>query len=62
MYILFGRSTLEGVCYPRLREHLSAVIALMKASTTWNHFYPMIERALPRYDTTLLLPWDDAEN
>jgi hypothetical protein len=52
----------EDVGHPRLREHLSAVIALMKASTTWNHFYPMIERALPRYNTTMLLPLDDAEN
>jgi hypothetical protein len=49
----------EDIGHPRLREHLSAVIALMKASTTWENFYRMIERALPRYNTTLTIPWDD---
>ena len=49
----------EDIGHPRLREHLSAVIALMKASTSWDNFYRMIERALPRYNTTLTLPWDD---
>jgi len=50
----------EDIGHPRLREHLSAVIALMKASTSWSNFYRMIERALPRYNTTLPLPWDEA--
>ncbi len=49
----------EDIGHPRLREHLSAVIALMKASTSWNNFYRMIERALPRYNTTLTIPWED---
>jgi P63C domain len=49
----------EDIGHPRLREHLSAVIALMKASTSWDNFYRMIERALPRYNTTLTIPWDD---
>lgn len=45
---LFQRLT-EDVGHPRLREHLSAVIALMKASSTWDQFYRMVQRALPKY-------------
>jgi hypothetical protein len=49
--------------HPRLREHLAAVIALMKASTKWRNFYAMINRALPKYDATLpmLLGFDEEE-
>ena len=44
----FQRLT-EDVGHPRLREHLTAVIALMRASTKWEQFYRMLQRALPRY-------------
>lgn len=50
----FQRLT-ENVGHPRLREHLSAVIALMKASTKWDQFYRMLQRALPRYREQLPL-------
>lgn len=45
---LFQRLT-EDVGHPKLREHLASVIALMKAADNWDHFMPMIDRALPRY-------------
>lgn len=35
--------------HPRLREHLSAVIALMKASRSWSDFKRNLERALPKH-------------
>lgn len=44
----FQRLT-EDIGHPRLREHLTAVIALMKASTSWGQFYRMLQRALPKY-------------
>lgn len=47
--------------HPRLREHLSAVVALMKASGDWKHFYRLLDRALPRLDETPDLPFDDFE-
>lgn len=56
---LFQRLT-EDVGHPRLREHLSAVIALMKASIKWDQFYRMIQRALPRYGEQMRL--DDGIN
>lgn len=36
--------------HPRLREHLVAVIALMRASPNWTNFYRLLQRALPKYE------------
>ena len=38
----------RNVGHPRLREHLWAVIALMKAATKWDDFKRMVNRALPK--------------
>jgi len=53
----FQRLT-EDIGHPRLREHLAAIIALMKAATNWNRFYRSLQRALPRYGRSLELPLD----
>ena len=34
--------------HPRLKEHLAAVIALMKVSVSWDHFMRNINQALPQ--------------
>lgn len=39
----------EDVGHPKLREHLAAVIALMKAAAKWDDFKRMLERSLPKY-------------
>jgi P63C domain len=44
----FQRLT-EDIGHEKLREHLIAVITLMKASTTWNGFYRMLQRVKPSY-------------
>lgn len=49
----------EDVGHPRLREHLAAVIALMRASPNWRTFKSLLQRALPKYGTNLELPFDD---
>jgi len=51
----------EDVGDPRLREHLSAVIALMKASTKWDQFYRMVQRALPKYREQIPLDFEEFE-
>ncbi len=51
---LFQRLT-EDIGHPRLREHLSAVIALMKASNKWDQFYRGLQRALPKYGEQMRL-------
>jgi hypothetical protein len=39
----------EDIGDPKLKEHLGAVVALMKAADTWPQFITMIDRALPKY-------------
>lgn len=57
----FQRLT-ENVGHPRLREHLTAVIALMKASTRWDQFYRMLQRALPKYGEQMPLDMEYPKN
>lgn len=45
--------------HPRLKEHLAAVIALMRAASTWNAFTRNLDRAFPKINTTIPLPLDD---
>ena len=40
---------------PRLREHLTAVIALMRASADWSQFKRLVDRAMPRLGDTIEL-------
>lgn len=44
----FQRLT-ENIGHPKLREHLMAVIALMKAADSWDQFIKMIDRSLPKF-------------
>jgi P63C domain-containing protein len=39
----------SDVGHPKLREHLYAVITLMKASSNWRGFYGMLNRSLPKW-------------
>jgi hypothetical protein len=55
---LFQRLTVE-VGSPKLREHLASVVALMKAADKWGQFVTMINRALPRYNDTAFLPFEE---
>ena len=40
----------EDIGHPRLQEHISALIALMKASETWDDFKRMLKKALPKHE------------
>lgn len=55
------RRLTEDIGHPRLREHLSAVVALEKAATSWDRFMRSIDRALPVYGKTMVLPLEYAE-
>lgn len=46
---LFQRLT-TNVGYPKLREHLGAVVAIMKLSTNWTDFREKLDRLHPRLD------------
>ena len=45
--------------HPKLKEHLAAVIALMRAAPNWAAFKRSLDRALPKIGTTIPLALDD---
>jgi P63C domain len=47
---------------PRLKEHLTGVVTLMKASRSWDQFKGMLQRVFPKVNTTLDLPLDNPES
>lgn len=49
----------EDVGHPALAQHLYATIGFMRASSTWEQFYRMMQRAFPKKNTTMLLPMAD---
>jgi len=49
----------EDVGHPKLRDHLSGVIALMRASPTWDIFKRLLNRSFPQKGQTLQLQLDD---
>lgn len=49
----------EDLGHPKLQEHLSNVITLMRASSNWSNFYRLLQRALPKYGNTIPLALDD---
>lgn len=42
--------------HPRLREHISGVIALLRAADSWEGFKRSINRAFPKFGDTIELP------
>lgn len=54
---LFQRLT-TNIGYPKLREHLGSVVAIMKLSDQWHNFMDKLDRLHPRYGDTMPLPLD----
>jgi hypothetical protein len=54
----FQRLT-SNVGYPKLKQHLGKVIALMQISESWQEFMNHLDRVAPRQDATLILPGVD---
>lgn len=42
--------------HPRLKEHISGVIALLRAADTWDGFKRSLDRAYPKFGDTIELP------
>lgn len=51
----------EDIGHPKLKEHISNIITLMKAAPNWSGFYRMVQRALPKYGENLSLFKEDIE-
>jgi hypothetical protein len=54
---LFQRLT-NNIGYPKLREHLGGVIAIMKLSKDYLDFIAKLDSLYPRYGETIPLPLD----
>jgi hypothetical protein len=57
----YHRWLTEDIGHPKLQEHLSAVIALMKASADWRTFTRLLNRALPKFESNLELELYDKD-
>ena len=60
MHKYFQRLT-SNLGYPKLREHLGAVVAVMKLSNDYPDFITKLDRIAPRYGQNLLLPFNDGQ-
>lgn len=54
----FQRLT-SNIGYPKLREHLGAVVAIMKLSRDWDEFMHHLDRLKPPFDKAKLLPFPE---
>ena len=43
----------EDVGHPALAQHLHAIIGFMRASSTWDQFYRLVQRAFPKKGQTI---------
>jgi len=51
----------SNVGYPKLREHLGAVVAIMKLSSDWHDFRAKLDKLYPRYGKPTQLAMEFAE-
>ena len=57
----FHRWLTKDIGHPKLQEHLSAVIVLMKASADWRTFTRLLNQALPKFEGNLELELYDKD-
>lgn len=55
---LFQRLT-EDIGHPKLREHMAAVLMLMKYSPDWETFMYRLDREFPQWGETMMLPFPE---
>ena len=48
-----------NVGFPKLKDHLVGVVALMKAAPNWGNFLRLLERAYPKYGDTMPLDFEE---
>jgi len=53
----YFQSLTSNVGYPKLKEHLGAVVAFMKISKNWQEFQTLLNQHYPRYGDNLELPF-----
>ena len=58
----FHRLLTRNIGYPKLREHLGAVVATMRLSTDWHDFHAKLDRNYPRYSGPTQIDFDFGED
>lgn len=58
----FFQMLTQNVGYPKLKEHLGAVVAIMQLSKDWDEFMHHLDRLRPRYDKAKLLPFPEYDS
>jgi hypothetical protein len=53
----YFQSLTSNVGYPKLKEHLGAVVAFMKISSNWADFLALLNMHYPRFGDTMELPF-----
>ena len=56
--IKYFQSLTTNLGYPKLKEHLGAVVALMRISKNWDGFMDLLDTHYPRFGETGLLPME----
>lgn len=51
------RKLTADIGHPKLREHLASSITPMRVSDTYGQFERLLDRALPKYNETMVLPF-----
>jgi len=51
----------EDIGHPALQRHLAMLVGFERASSNWNMFYRLVQRALPKYGDTIPLRFDDED-
>jgi hypothetical protein len=54
----YTQSLTKNIGYPKLKEHLGAVVAYMRISKTWGDFMNILNEHYPRKGDTPMLPMD----
>jgi hypothetical protein len=52
----------QNLGYPKLREHLGAVVAVMQLSADYRDFIDKLDRIRPRYGENMLLPFGQGQD
>lgn len=55
------RRLTSDVGHPKLREHIASAVSLMKISDSYQQFESFLERAHPKYNETIPIPFDSPE-
>jgi len=51
------RRLTDDIGHPKLREHLASVVTLMRISDSYQQFENYLDKAHPRYNENMLLPF-----